>query len=186
MSHPRRRPRTSRVLLLILGLTVAIGVVAFVSRYRNNRAVADSGNTAPPPAAPAVTPAVVADDPDAALVTQTPTAKPATQPRSPTASRVTQNTSTATTKPTTRKSSPNASGVLLSSKPLADAKAKVEAKQLLEARDIYNAALLSGKLTEDEELAAKQAMAGLNEAIVFSPRRFKEDPWADTVKVPSG
>jgi lipoprotein-anchoring transpeptidase ErfK/SrfK len=76
--------------------------------------------------------------------------------------------------------------VVLSSRPLADAKAKADGGKLLEARDIYNAALLSGKLSADETRAAKAKLAELNGTVVFSPSRFDADPWTGSFTVPPG
>ena len=46
---------------------------------------------------------------------------------------------------------------------LADAKALADAGKLLEARDAYNAALITGELTQDEIRATKFEMAKLND-----------------------
>ena len=165
-----RPPRTSRVLLMILALTVAIGVFTFASQYRKNRPAA-----ADLPAVAATSPdrvTDVADDIDAVLiaapVATAPASKPATLP--------TTNTSKTAKLP----------AVELSSQPLIDARAKVDAAELLAARDIYNAALLSGKLSQDEIRTAKTELAAINDIIVFSPKAFPDDPFGGKFTVPPG
>lgn len=183
----RSRPRTSRILLVILGLSVAAGVFFFVRQYRNNRA--DAANAAPMGATSAAVIAVPAsalpDDLDA-VITRTPRL-PGPTPNG-----------TATLAESAEKTGPTASSsakgerpaaspaVALSSKPLADAKARADAGDLLAARDIYNAALLSEKLSPDETRAAKARLGELSETIVFSSRRFEADPWGGTFTVPPG
>ena len=176
----RSRPRTSRVLLIVLGLTVAVGAVTITSRYRQNRAQAGAGGAGKPPVSTASSVALVDDGTGDAVVTQAPTsaAKPsAATAKSPTATTTAPGKSAATNNP----------AVVLSAKPLLDAKAKADAGKLLEARDIYNAALISGKLSEPETRAAKQALAAVNDTVVFTPgRTFETDPWGGTFNVPPG
>ncbi len=169
----RSRPRTSRVLLVVLALAVCVGVITFARRHSQNRASAVAANAAAAPQAPAAV-AAVADDVDA-VITAAPAAstggvKPATAARGATASK------------------PQAPSpvTVVSSKSLAEAKAQADAGKLVEARDIYNAALISGKLSPAEADATKQELAALNDTLVFSPRRIEADPWGGTFTVPSG
>ena len=189
----RSRHRVSRVLLVLLAACVAVFVITFVVTQRQKRAALAAA--APDAAAPAAetpdgsapaSPAAPGDEADA-LVTQTPTGKvgggslvkpvvaPGTSPKpvggapaAPLPSRT------------------ELAKIVLSSKPLADAKAKADAGKLLEARDIYNAALQSGKLSAKEGRAAKAELAELNDTIVFSPTRLEGDAWGGTFTVPPG
>jgi lipoprotein-anchoring transpeptidase ErfK/SrfK len=76
--------------------------------------------------------------------------------------------------------------VTLSATPLADAKAQQDAGNVLTARRTPNAALHSGRLTDADVAAAKQMLNKINETIMFSPRRFPDDPMGGTMKVPPG
>lgn len=185
MHHHHRRPRTSRVLLIVLGLTVAAGVVSFASRYRQNRAQADAGKSGPAVSTASSVALAKENDEAAAVVTQTPNAGN----KSPTASSAAitskpVSSAKPTSSPTTTASH---SAIILSSKPLIDAKAKADAGKLIDARDIYNAALQSEKLSPDETHAAKQALAALNDTIVFAPgKKFDNDTWGGRFNVPAG
>jgi lipoprotein-anchoring transpeptidase ErfK/SrfK len=200
----RSRPRTSRVLLILLGLTVAVGVVTFAAQYRRNRANAAALAGAAAPAGPA---APVAALPDEAIVTTTPTGRPAVVIAAATP---VGSTSASTSTPSTVKSAANpapssatrsaanaslhaAAGVpaslpnvIAANKTLAAAKALAAADKLLEARDAYNAALVSGKLKPDEVRATKYEISALNETVVFKPNRFDADAFGGSFTVPSG
>jgi lipoprotein-anchoring transpeptidase ErfK/SrfK len=180
-----RHLRTSRILLMILGLAVLVGAVVFARRYRETRALAATPPTAAPVAAPHV---ATTDDPDpAAIVTRTPNSEPVRVAISaaPTASTKPAVAIRATTRPTTRPSAkPQAAVVAFSSSSLSEAKSKADAGKLLEARDLYNAALLSGKLSADDAKAVKHEMAVLNDTIVFSPKKYADDAWGGTFEVP--
>lgn len=186
----RSRHRMSRALLVLLAASVAVFVITFVVNQRKNRAVAaaaasegaggsqvlagtpvGSGDPIAPPS-----------DEAGALVTQAPTAgKAGTGPLiRPVANAI----AAAPAKPA--ETPAKVAMVVLSSKPLADAKAKADGGKLLEARDIYNAALASGKLSPAETRAAKSQLAALNDTIVFSPSRFDADPWTGSFTVPPG
>lgn len=69
---------------------------------------------------------------------------------------------------------------------LAQAKAKADAGQMLAARNDYNAAFVSGKLSPADAAAAKGALMEINKTVVFSPRRFADDTWASSYVVKSG
>lgn len=182
----RSRLRMSRVLLVLLAASVAIFVITFVVKQRQNRAGAAavpaggagsvSGDSSPGGDAPQTAPSDEAD----AVVTQTPTRKAGSVARPVIATASTQPGGA----PGRPAPSPVTSTVVLSSKPLADAKAEADAGKLLQARDIYNAALASGKLSAAEAAAAKEQLAKLNDTLVFSPRLFKDDPWGSTFTVP--
>ena len=189
----RSRPKTSRYLLMFLGLAVAVGVFVFAFRHRQNRAMAAAAMKGRPasslPATVAAAPKPNPDEADA-LVTQAPgsgaaTALTPTTPASPTTPAANPQTAapgaTAPAKPQVALAE-----VILSSKPLADAKAKLEAGKLLEARDIYNAVITSGSQSPDEVRAAKQELSALNEKIVFSKELVAGDGWAEEFRMPTG
>ena len=69
---------------------------------------------------------------------------------------------------------------------LSDGKAKIDAGELLAGRKILNDGLISGQLTGAEAVSARQMMSEVNKIIVFSPRRFDDDPWACTHQVAPG
>lgn len=165
-----RRPRTSRVLLSVLGLTVAIGVFTFANRYRQN----STAIGAEPPVVAAAPSVALKDDPTPVSTRHQPETRPAAAPTTRPAQVAKKQTSTS--RPT----------VVLSSRPLIDAEALADAGQPLKARDMFNAALLSGKLSTDETKLAKQKLAALNESIVFSREIFENDPWAERFTVPPG
>src|SRR5687768_14496154 len=171
MSRSRSRPCTSRFLLVILALTVCVGVITFAYRYRQNSAKAEAAG--PAPAAQASTGAVLADDLDAVITTAP------TTPAAPAGAKPVTATAPAVTKP-------SAAPTAASRKSLADAKAKADAGKLLEARDLYNAAVTSGKLSPAEATAAKQELAALNDTLVFSPSTVEGDAWGGKFTVPSG
>lgn len=65
----------------------------------------------------------------------------------------------------------------------ADAQAKLDAGDLLAGRKILDDALISGTLTDDQSASAKKLIAQANQAIVFSPRHFPDDPYGGLVTV---
>jgi LysM repeat protein len=70
---------------------------------------------------------------------------------------------------------------------LADAKAKIDAGKLIAARDALNQLLTSGSLSEADAKAAKQMLAQVNQTVVFSARKFNDDPlMISDFKVPPG
>ena len=69
---------------------------------------------------------------------------------------------------------------------LADAKAKMDAGKLLDARKQLNAALVSGSLSPADAQAAKQMLNLINAAVVFSPQRFDDGEFVGTMTVPPG
>jgi lipoprotein-anchoring transpeptidase ErfK/SrfK len=69
---------------------------------------------------------------------------------------------------------------------LAEARAKKDAEQFLIARSMLNDALLSGRLNESDTASAKAMMAEMNQVMVFSPRRFADDPYGGTYSVQPG
>src|SRR4051794_8918363 len=69
---------------------------------------------------------------------------------------------------------------------LADGLAKKDAGDLLTARRMLNDALQSGQLSGNDTTRCKTAMAEMNQVLVFSPKRFADDPYGGTYSVQSG
>jgi hypothetical protein len=69
---------------------------------------------------------------------------------------------------------------------LADGKAQLEAGNLLAGRQILNDALINNQFSDADAQTAKTLMAQANETIVFSPRRFPEDPFQGSYTVKPG
>ena len=210
------RKRASRALIVALAGVIVVGSIVYFTRSGRTGAAEPVASTEAPSSTPMASPAggtaVVVKAPAAMptestkpaiqpLVTMTPTGSaPAATPPPPAAplpkDALALNTA-ATTRPATTAPAAGATPIggatpmaapLASSAPptLAGAKAKADAGQMLAARNDYNAALVSGKLSPADATAAKTALAELNKTIVFSPRKFNDDVWATTYTVKSG
>ena len=70
--------------------------------------------------------------------------------------------------------------------PLSDAKLKLDGKDLLSARQILNEGLVSGRLSGSEADSAKKQIEEINETLVFSAKKFPDDPWAGSYQVVGG
>ena len=144
-----------------------------------------------------------------ALVTRTPTerASPETSTERPsirhasdsesTSANQSQSISASTTEPSststaTADAAPEANRaaaaptIVVSTQSVAEAKAKMDSGDLLTARQIANEALISGRLADADADAARQLLIEINKAIVFSNRKFPDDPWGGIYKVVSG
>lgn len=85
--------------------------------------------------------------------------------------------------------SPAASSTPLDRSPVglfADGLAKKDAGNLLAARQSLNDALQSGQLSGNDVARSKGALGEINQVIVFSPKRFADDPYGGTYSVQSG
>jgi len=60
----------------------------------------------------------------------------------------------------------------------AEGKSRFDAGDLVSARTILSDALLSGQLSAQERDAAKDMLAKISRQTIFSPRVFRDDPWA--------
>ena len=69
---------------------------------------------------------------------------------------------------------------------IADGRAKLQAGKVLEARDVVNAALVSGRLGGADADAARALLSEINQTVVFSTRKFAEDRFGGTYQVQSG
>lgn len=79
-----------------------------------------------------------------------------------------------------------ASGQAVLGSPLEQAKAKLESKDLIAARQVLNDGLISGRLTGAEADAAKKQIEDINQTLIFSARKFQDDPWGGTYQVVGG
>ena len=73
--------------------------------------------------------------------------------------------------------------VNLSPESPADAKAKLAAGDLISARQILNDNLIAGR--GDPE-ALKQQIEQINQTLIFSPKKFPDDPWGGSYQVAGG
>jgi lipoprotein-anchoring transpeptidase ErfK/SrfK len=69
---------------------------------------------------------------------------------------------------------------------LVQAKSKMDAGKLLEARKLLNDALNSGKLSDTDVRSAKQMMSEINQTVVFSSKKFADDAFGGTYNVKPG
>jgi lipoprotein-anchoring transpeptidase ErfK/SrfK len=69
---------------------------------------------------------------------------------------------------------------------LADGKAQIDAGNLLAGRTILNEALSSNQFSDGDAQRAKELMALANETLIFSPRRFTDDPVTGSHTVANG
>ena len=74
----------------------------------------------------------------------------------------------------------------LSNAPLSDARTRIDSGDLIAARQTLNDALSSGRLGESDADAAKKQIEEINKTLVFSARKFPQDPWGGTYQVASG
>ena len=69
---------------------------------------------------------------------------------------------------------------------IADGRAKLQAGKFLEARDLVNAALVSGRLSGADADAARALLSEINQTVVFSTRKFADDRFGGTYQVQPG
>jgi lipoprotein-anchoring transpeptidase ErfK/SrfK len=72
------------------------------------------------------------------------------------------------------------------SRPLADAQAKLDGGDLIAARQAYNDALSSGRLSDSETDSAKKQIMQIDQTLVFSTKRFPNDPLGGVYTVKPG
>lgn len=183
-----RSIRTSRMLIGLLGVTVSVGVTVFYIKSKKSDAKADPSRTpvtlvkepgtARPDevvaAAPIITPPLLA-----AVTTIQPTTRPSGSATTQPAAAINALPMLAAT--TSVPATPVPVGDVL-----ATAAAKQEAGELIAARKLLYDALASGKLPGDQIDRAKQQITAINETVVFSSKKFSNDPFATTYTVKSG
>ncbi|MCC6422795.1 MAG: LysM peptidoglycan-binding domain-containing protein [Phycisphaerales bacterium] len=161
----RKQTRISRALIGILGVAIVLGVVAYFHNVNKSRAL-ETNNA--PPSMP-VTPSVVPHAQPSPAV-----APPTSQP----APVVSRTPDVATVAPTS--TPPAEAGTL------AEGQSKIQAGDLLAGREVLNNLLQGGTLSSTEAATARQAIAQANQTIIFSPKRFPNDPFGGTYVVKPG
>ena len=74
----------------------------------------------------------------------------------------------------------------LTGNPLTDSQTLIDRNDPVAARALLNEAMLNGKLAGGDMTLAKQRLVKLNEALVFSRRAYRDDPFAGVYTVRSG
>jgi lipoprotein-anchoring transpeptidase ErfK/SrfK len=196
----------SRGLVAVVGVTIVLGAVAYFHNSNKTKAkdatVAQTAQAATPatvtPAAPkAAQPApppprstgqISLPGSAKALVSQTPDT-PAPTPAAPKPQAIDKQIAAAIPAPATPvnvKSTAEKAPLVSTGNALADGKAQLDAGNLLAGRQILNDALTGGQFSEADADKAKELIAQANETIVFSPRRFTEDPFQGSYTVQAG
>ena len=67
-----------------------------------------------------------------------------------------------------------------------DAKAKADTGDLLAKRQLLNDGLITGKLADADADAAKKEIEEISKTVVFSAKKFPDDPWGGVYQVASG
>jgi LysM repeat protein len=67
-----------------------------------------------------------------------------------------------------------------------DAKARADGGDLLATRQLLNDGLITGKLADADADAARRQIDEINKTVVFSAKKFPEDPWGGVYQVASG
>lgn len=202
------RNRRNRSYLALFAIVLGVSVFAYVTRHRDKK-VADAAKPTPSAASAPTTLAAPSQTPEKVTLAQggadtpvrTETPKPGSkapapaQPKQPAATtgkpdpatatqaaaKETGRAPTATTSPASKPAVVIDPAAPLS---LASAKHQIESGDFLAARSTLNAALPS--LSGIELDAAKTMLADVNKTIVFSNKRFADDPFGGTYKVQSG
>ncbi len=205
-----RHARVSRAMVVVVGGTLGLAALFWAYNLGKGQAASLQKQSRPAPAgevraAPPIDPGTPRAEPknDAKLAAATTGPAPAvleTPTTRPGGVLLAAVTSVSTTRPSSSKVQ-LASAVGAQPKPaaiipdaptnppptsLADAKAKMDAGQIFQARQAYNALVVAGALSPSDLKAAKQQLNQLNATVIFSGKRFPEDPFMQTVKVPLG
>jgi lipoprotein-anchoring transpeptidase ErfK/SrfK len=180
-----------------VGITIVLGAVAYFHNSNKSKAkdiaAAPQGAGATPavapatggkPAAPPVsrtTGQISLPGSAKALISQTPGVDGAPKP-APTDNK----TTIAAVTPAPVRVSAEHAPLVSTGNALADGKAQLDAGNLLAGRQILNDALIGGQFSEADAQTAKDLIAQANQTIVFSPRRFIEDPFQGSYTVQAG
>jgi len=76
--------------------------------------------------------------------------------------------------------------VVSSNRVISEGKAKLAKSDYVAARKVLNDALTSGQLSAEDNKAAKQLIAEANKWLIFSPKKFSDDPLAGAYTVQIG
>jgi lipoprotein-anchoring transpeptidase ErfK/SrfK len=172
--------RASRMLIRVLTITSVIGVSAYAISHRNGSQNADRNADKPKP----VTLLAVTDPDKPSKVDGASKATRATPATLPSDRSLSGKAADKHEPREAKLASASVSGS--ASTILSEAKSKIDAGEFIAGRAIANNALMSGQLSAADAVAAKHLIAEANKTIIFSPRRFKDEPWATTHAVASG
>jgi len=163
----RATRRISRPLIIFLVIIVSLVALSIIKVRRGQIAAPLSAA----PAAPAAN--LPSPEPTGPSIGDAPATRPDAIPTPPTILQA-----SALLLPTTAPSS--AASVF------SEAKAKIDAGDLLTARNQLNDTLQSGQLDAADDAAAKTMISQINQTVVFGHERFPDDPWGGTCTVQSG
>ena len=170
----RTHRRISRALVALVGVTFALGLIFWLHNLTRGRASAGADGSDTPVAA-----GIEAGVPLPRRASDTAIAEPTTKP-SP--ELLIAHTNAPTTQPTPGQKV----NTLPDASILATAQSKFDAGKLLDARTLLNDALLAGTLSNEHVKRAKQLLNEINKVVVFSARKFPDDPFGGTFTVPPG
>jgi LysM repeat protein len=174
--------RISRSLIGILIITLVLGLAFYLKNTSTTRAADE-----PRPALQAPRPVAVVTSPVSIPAPAPITAAPTTAPvQAAVAEAPTTKPAIAMVTDTTSQPPAPAGAPEPPRNPLAQAAARKDAGDLLGARIILNDALLAGTLSTADAESAKQAISEINQTVVFSPKRFADDPYGGTYSVQPG
>ncbi len=181
----RKRSRISRTLIGVLLVTIVLGVFAYFNNTSDTKADApeESASSTPAPQAAGVDEtsdkANEPADKPAVVVTQTPSPVQMAMLNNPPPA--------ARQQPAQTPASPEATAQAMSAGEAFAAADKMNtAGDLLGARKVLNDALVSNRFTGDNLVKARNKLAEINQTLVFSPRKFADDPFGGTYSVRSG
>jgi LysM repeat protein len=178
--------RISRPLIAALGVVLAIGLTLYIHNVKKARATEARASDGPVAAG--------VSDVNPAVSQSAQSGAPTDHATPPAQTHVLPTTNpSAHPSPTTRPASPTLTNSLtavptgpVSAQPLADAKTKKDAGDLLGARTLLNSALVDGHLSPTDAQAARQSLGEINDTVLFSKTRFKDDTLQDSYQVQSG
>jgi len=169
------RQRISRRLVIALSILIVVALVAYLSTHNKSPVQVANGSVAAAP-----------ENSASKTLLATGSAVQTTTPRLGTPAGGGSNVGVSpTTAPSTQQSQPE-KVVETSNAPLLAGKAKLDAGNLLEARNILNTALVSNRLSPADAESAKSMIREVNKVIVFSPRTFADDEFGGTYQVQPG
>jgi LysM repeat protein len=164
--------RISRSLIGALIITVVVGLTFYLKNVTSTHAEQPKpGGNVAGPSLPRPTDAPPRARQAPATQQLVTTAPPTTRP-------ITEVVTVAPPRPTSAPVSPTGS--------LTEALAKKNAGDLLGARRMLNASLLSSRLSAGDAETARKTIAEINQTVVFSPKRFPDDEFGGTYSVQTG
>jgi lipoprotein-anchoring transpeptidase ErfK/SrfK len=191
------RNRVSKGLVAVVGVGIVVGAVAVLHKTDKSKAHDEAANkpvesapqaSAEKKPAPRSTGQIALPGSAKPLITTTPgeVSKPAGTPGAATPGTPVATTPTPAPMVPRISQAPNNADPAVSAKALADGKAQLDAGNLLAGRTTLNDALIGGTFTNQDAQSAKDLIAQANEVLIFSPRRFPEDPFQSAYNVQPG